>query len=241
MFVILLVFLVCYAPFTIFTIVRAIVLSEYKEVDDYSDQLWWVCHWLAYLNSALNPLIYGLTNKEFVVAWRASCPDCGLSRRISVDGSLGDRHSCSCSSRPQHSHRRAHTPEDGHHPHAHTPEDDLSHLDQLDSCYERRPRTPLAIEALRGNGSPARTSRSSGQSERTPLIYWRRSSPVILSGGSSLLQATPSQASGSPRHTQNTDSRDLDIFATETSKYPLSFVNVFCGRSFTENGQMSTL
>ncbi|XP_042858367.1 neuropeptide FF receptor 1-like, partial [Penaeus japonicus] len=73
LFVILLVFAVCYTPYTSFLIVRAIVVPSAEEVDIYFDVLWWVSHWLAYLNSALNPLIYGCTNEGFRRAWQSSC------------------------------------------------------------------------------------------------------------------------------------------------------------------------
>ncbi|XP_071539350.1 neuropeptide FF receptor 1-like isoform X2 [Panulirus ornatus] len=120
MFIILLVFLVCYTPYTVFLIVRAVVVQNHEEVDIYFDILWWMSHWLAYLNSAINPLIYGLTNEGFRRAWHSTCSIC-LPRKRAVTPASNDQS-------PSHRAPSFHAAPNRHSVH----------------------RTPLVIEALRG-------------------------------------------------------------------------------------------
>ncbi|KAK8729457.1 hypothetical protein OTU49_008476 [Cherax quadricarinatus] len=221
MFVVLLVYLVCYAPFTIFLIVRAFTVHSSEDVDDYFNLLWWLSHWLAYLNSALNPLIYGFTNKSFARAWRSSCPVCVFSRPAADDDH---------SPRPSHAHQ--------HHP----------HIYQFDSCYSNRPRTPLAVEALRGSGPQSER----GHGRRTSIIHGRRASPASLLENTSptparlsTLDEVLAQESGNNEPKQKIHRKatrtEHEVFTTETSKFPLTYIEneSFC--ELIENGQFCTL
>ncbi|XP_058065577.1 neuropeptide FF receptor 2-like [Anopheles bellator] len=72
LFIVLVVFVLLRIPFT------TLVFIRYRRfLNDNSDQigsdfliLWYVSHYLMFLNAALNPLIYGLTNENFRKAFR---------------------------------------------------------------------------------------------------------------------------------------------------------------------------
>ncbi|KAK8729456.1 hypothetical protein OTU49_008476 [Cherax quadricarinatus] len=203
----------------IFLVIAYMII--FCKVDDYFNLLWWLSHWLAYLNSALNPLIYGFTNKSFARAWRSSCPVCVFSRPAADDDH---------SPRPSHAHQ--------HHP----------HIYQFDSCYSNRPRTPLAVEALRGSGPQSER----GHGRRTSIIHGRRASPASLLENTSptparlsTLDEVLAQESGNNEPKQKIHRKatrtEHEVFTTETSKFPLTYIEneSFC--ELIENGQFCTL
>ena len=56
--IVVITFLVCWAPYTIFNLARVFKLTDLNSLDT-------ITMWLGFLNSALNPLIYGVLNKQF--------------------------------------------------------------------------------------------------------------------------------------------------------------------------------
>ncbi|KAG7174614.1 Neuropeptide FF receptor 2-like 2, partial [Homarus americanus] len=249
-FVVLLVFVVCYTPFTIFLIVRAVLvvnseqarpythgLHWYLQVDVYFDFLWWTSHWLAYLNSAINPLIYGLTNKGFLRALRSSCTICVASRRA-VAPATDDHH------HPPHPHH-AHV----HRAHSHHTLPDQEYLPHLGTRQQCRPRTPLAVEALRGNGSSSK--RSSTPHDRTSLVKGKKTSRISLCGDScpeGCLHTrdegtTQDGGSNETKHQglSRTRSSEPEIFVTETSRYILSSRENSQGSILKENDKTTDI
>lgn len=81
LFVVVVVFVVCRVPFTALIFLRADLQGGPQTmnqiVDGYST-LRFVCHFLIIVNSAINPIIYGLTNENFRRAFRTTT----LARRL---------------------------------------------------------------------------------------------------------------------------------------------------------------
>uniref|UniRef100_A0A6M2DVN7 Putative product n=1 Tax=Xenopsylla cheopis TaxID=163159 RepID=A0A6M2DVN7_XENCH len=75
LFIVVIVFVICHFPFTALVFYRSQKLksdSQMNQVDDSFQILWFSSHYLVFLNAALNPVIYGLTNENFRKAFRQS-------------------------------------------------------------------------------------------------------------------------------------------------------------------------
>lgn len=68
LFVVVLTFVVLRVPFTALIIMRTAMLSSQSVINQVNGSfaiLWYASHYLIFLNAAVNPLIYGLTNDNF--------------------------------------------------------------------------------------------------------------------------------------------------------------------------------
>lgn len=68
LFVVVLTFVVLRVPFTALIIMRNAMLSSESVINQANGSfaiLWYASHYLIFLNAAVNPLIYGLTNDNF--------------------------------------------------------------------------------------------------------------------------------------------------------------------------------
>lgn len=67
LFIVLVIFIILRAPFTALIFMRNQMLrnSEMNQVEGSFHSLWYAAHYLIFLNAAVNPLIYGLTNDNF--------------------------------------------------------------------------------------------------------------------------------------------------------------------------------
>lgn len=67
LFIVLITFIILRLPFTTLVFVRNQMLKNSKKdsVDQSFQVLWYTSHYLIFLNSAINPVIYGLTNDNF--------------------------------------------------------------------------------------------------------------------------------------------------------------------------------
>ncbi|XP_026471151.1 substance-K receptor-like [Ctenocephalides felis] len=75
LFIVVIVFVICHFPFTALVFYRSQKLksdSQMNQVDASFQILWFSSHYLVFLNAALNPIIYGLTNENFRKAFRQS-------------------------------------------------------------------------------------------------------------------------------------------------------------------------
>ncbi|CAG9863801.1 unnamed protein product [Phyllotreta striolata] len=81
MFIVTIVFMVCRLPFTAFIIYRHQLIKGKKlggsmdvtyQVNQVYYVLWFVSKYLIFINSAINPLIYGVTNEQFLRAFKAT-------------------------------------------------------------------------------------------------------------------------------------------------------------------------
>ncbi|CAO1441879.1 unnamed protein product [Diamesa serratosioi] len=85
MFIVLISFFLLRLPFTTLVFIRTEMLknSSIDQVDGSFQVLWYVSHYLIYVNAALTPIIYGLTNENY---------------RRSIRQSLWYKHLCCCKS-----------------------------------------------------------------------------------------------------------------------------------------------
>lgn len=67
LFIIVIVFVVLHVPFTALIFIRNKLLkkSVMNQIAGSFQTLWYTSHYLLYLNAAINPIIYGLTNDNF--------------------------------------------------------------------------------------------------------------------------------------------------------------------------------
>lgn len=67
LFIVVVIFIGLHIPFTALIFIRNKLLknSTMNQVDGGFYMLWYTAHYLLYLNSAVNPIIYGLTNDNF--------------------------------------------------------------------------------------------------------------------------------------------------------------------------------
>lgn len=72
MFIILVVFVICRAPYTALIFERYVwkALSEMNQVTESFHDFWFAAKYFLYVNAAINPLIYGFTNESFRRAFR---------------------------------------------------------------------------------------------------------------------------------------------------------------------------
>lgn len=67
LFIVVVIFILLRVPFTAFVFFRTELLKR-AEINSFAGSfhiLWFASHYLLFLNSAINPLIYGLTNDNF--------------------------------------------------------------------------------------------------------------------------------------------------------------------------------
>ncbi|XP_055917880.1 neuropeptide FF receptor 2 [Eupeodes corollae] len=87
MFIVVVVFIVLRVPFTVLVFVRADLLGTYTgTVNNSYRNLWYIAHYLMFLNAAVNPIIYGYTNDNFRRAYDQTpmfkcCSRCGRIRK----------------------------------------------------------------------------------------------------------------------------------------------------------------
>lgn len=80
LFIIVIVFILLHLPFMALILLRNKLLksSRMDQIDDNFQTLWYAAHYLLYLNAAVNPIIYGLTNDNFRRAYHQTplLPQC---------------------------------------------------------------------------------------------------------------------------------------------------------------------
>lgn len=67
LFIVVIIFIVLHIPFTALIFIRNQLLKSLvmDQIDGWFYILWYTSHYLLYLNAAVNPIIYGLTNDNF--------------------------------------------------------------------------------------------------------------------------------------------------------------------------------
>lgn len=68
LFIVVIIFIILHIPFTALIFIRNYRLKSKNQIDQIDGWfyiLWYTSHYLLYLNAAVNPIIYGLTNDNF--------------------------------------------------------------------------------------------------------------------------------------------------------------------------------
>lgn len=67
LFIVVIIFIILHIPFTALIFIRNQLLKSLvmDQIDGWFYILWYTSHYLLYLNAAVNPIIYGLTNDNF--------------------------------------------------------------------------------------------------------------------------------------------------------------------------------
>lgn len=91
LFIVVLSFVLLRLPFTTLVFIRFNMLqdSEMNQVDASFQMLWYISHYLIFLDCALTPVIYGVTNESFRRAFRQTkfykiCCFCRMSKRTAT-------------------------------------------------------------------------------------------------------------------------------------------------------------
>ncbi|XP_055856553.1 neuropeptide FF receptor 2 [Episyrphus balteatus] len=100
MFIVVVVFIVLRVPFTVLVFIRADLLGTYTGATNNYRTLWYIAHYLMFLNAAVNPIIYGYTNDNFRRAYdQTPMFRCFSRTRITKKSTENDRRrnsSCCC-------------------------------------------------------------------------------------------------------------------------------------------------
>lgn len=88
LFIVVIIFIILHLPFTALIFIRNKLLKTFQmdQIDGYFQILWYMAHYLLYLNASVNPIIYGLTNDNFRRAYHQTplWPKCVRHKSLSM-------------------------------------------------------------------------------------------------------------------------------------------------------------